>query len=147
MIRTLWANDSTPELNGALSQWCAARIGLQRGFVPPYVTMGVFNGENLIAVILYNNFQPEAGVVEFHGAGVTPRWLTRPVLREMFAYPFEQLGCQMVVTRNSARNRRLHRMLKSYGFHDFYIPRLRGRDEDEVIWTLTEEDWRANGFS
>lgn len=145
MIRTLWPSD--PRVAGSLAQWCAARIGLQRGFEPPYVTMGVFDDENLIAVVLYNNYQPEAGVVEFHGASVSPRWLARHVLREMFAYPFEQLGCQMVVTRNSAKNRRLHRMLKSYGFADYYIPRLRGRDEDEIIWTLTDEGWRENGFS
>ncbi len=38
-------------------------------------------------------------------------------------------------------------MLKSYGFADYYIPRSRGRDEDEIVWTLTVEGWRFNGFS
>ena len=64
----------------------------------------------------------------------------------MFAYPFEHLGCQMTVTRNSARNRRLHRQLSAYGFQSFLVPRLRGRAEDEMIWTLTDDEWRANGF-
>lgn len=108
--------------------------------------MGVFDDEKLIAVILWNNYQPEAGVIEFHGAGLTPRWLTRSVLRQMFEYPFEKIGCQMVVTRNSVTNRRLHRILKAYGFKDFPIPRLRGREEGEIIWTLTDDDWRKNGF-
>ena len=146
MIRTLWAGDDIPSLSGSLADWCARQIGLPRPFARPYVTLGVFNGENLIAVIVFNEWNPEAKVIEFHGAGTSPRWLARHVLREMFAYPFERLGCQMVVTRNSSRNTRLHRQLSAYGFQSFLIPRLRGRDDDEIIWTLTDDEWRANGF-
>lgn len=142
MIHTLWAEG---EANEALATWCAVHIGLPRPFQPPYVTMGVFDEERLIAVILYNNYQPEAGVIEFHGAGVTPRWLTRPVLREMFDYPFE-IGCQSIVTRNSAGNKRLHRILKSIGFKHVTIPRLRGRDEAECIFWLTDDAWNASRF-
>jgi hypothetical protein len=113
--------------------------------------MGVFDEKTLIAVILYNNYQPEAGVIEFHGAATDKRWLNRKTLWEMFSYPFVTLGCQLVVTRNSERNemwngRGLHRLLKAYGFEDYRIPRLRGRDEDEIIFTLTDDDWRLNGF-
>lgn len=106
--------------------------------------MGVFDSGNLAAVILYNNFQPEAGVIEFHGASTTPRWLTRPVLKAMFSYPFDQLGCQMVVTRNSERHTRLLRILTALGFDHVLIPRLRGREEGERIFWMTEETWRAN---
>lgn len=109
--------------------------------------MGVHDGDDLKAVILWNNYQPEAGVIEFHGAATSKKWLTRPVLKEMFSYPFEAIGCQMVVTRNSDRNTSLHRMLRSYGFFDVHIPRLRGRDEGEFIWTLTAEDWSSNKFN
>ena len=151
MIRTVWAGPSAPELNEALGNWCAAHIGLSGRLQAPYSTMGVFDGETLIGVMLYNNYQPEEGVIEIHGAATTPRWLTRPVLREMFAFPFERLGCQLVVMRVSERNktwngRGLPRLLKAYGFNAYPIPRLRGRDEGEIIYTLTDDDWRSNGF-
>lgn len=146
MNQIVWGGASNPEVNKALGDWCAAQIGQPRPFQEPYVTMGVFRGRELIAVILYNNYQPEAGVIEFHGAGTTPRWLSRPVLKAMFEYPFEQLGCQMVVTRNSERHTRLLRILTAYGFDHVLIPRLRGREEGERIFWLTEEMWRANGF-
>lgn len=146
MNRIVWGGGANQGLNRALGEWCAAQIGQPRPFQEPYVTMGVFDDANLIAVILYNNFQPEAGVIEFHGAGTTPRWLSRPVLKAMFEYPFEQLGCQMVVTRNSERHTRLLRILTAYGFDHVLIPRLRGRDEGERIYWLTEEAWRSNGF-
>lgn len=150
-MHILWGGGNNPDVNRALGNWCAAQIGLPRPFEDPFTTMGVFDGETLVAVMLYNNWQPEAGVIEIHGAGITPRWLTRPVMRQMFGYPFNHLGCQMVVMRVSERNamwngRGLPRMLKAYGFNDYPIPRLRGRDEGEIVYTLTDDAWRANGF-
>src|SRR5690606_2224075 len=81
-----------------------------------------------------------AGAIEVSGAADTPRWLTKKVLWEMFAYPFEHLGCQIVVMRVSTENTRLHRILTAYGFECYRIPRLRGRHEDELIFTLTDDD-------
>lgn len=145
-MHILWGGGNNPDLNRALGDWCAAQIGLPRPFEDPFTTMGVFDGEKLLCVIVYNNWQPEAGVIEIHGAGLSPRWLTRPVLKAMFAYPFEQLGCQQVIMRVSERNSRLMRMLTAYGFDHVTIPRLRGRDEGERIFWLTDDAWRANGF-
>lgn len=145
-MNILWGDSRNPEINDNLGMWLSLQIGLPRHFEQPYSTMGVFDGPDLMACILYNNWQPEAGVIEMHGATTSARWLTRPVLAEMFAYPFEQLGCQTVVMRVSANDRRLARILKAYGFHRHLIPRLRGRHEDEVLYTLTDDDWRLNGF-
>mgnify|MGYP001186295903 CR=1 FL=1 len=143
-MNVLWGND--PGVNRALAAWCADQIGLPRPFQEPYITMGVFDGSKLVAVMLYNNFHPEAGVIEIHGAATSPRWLTRPVLWEMFSYPFIQMGCQNVVMRVSERDKRLARILTAYGFQHVTIPRLRGRDEGERIYWLTDDAWKANGF-
>lgn len=130
-----------------LALWCTRQIGLPRMF-DHYRTMGVFDGEKLIAVMVYHNWQPECGVIEISGAATDKRWLTRPALYEMFAYPFDRLEYQLVVMRVSQNNqmangRGLQRMLKSYGFNEYRIPRLRGRDEDEIIFTLTDDQWRS----
>lgn len=145
-MNLLWGGEGNPDVNDALAAWCAKEIGLPRPFERPYTTMGVFDGPALLAVILWNNYQPEAGVIEFHGAATSKRWLNRKSLTAMFQYPFAQIGCQMIVTRNSERNTSLHRMLTSYGFTRFHIPRLRGRVEGETIWTLTDDQWRASKF-
>ncbi|MGN6535211.1 MAG: N-acetyltransferase [Mesorhizobium sp.] len=113
--------------------------------------MGVFEDGKPIAVMVFHDWHPENGVVEISGAATDRRWLNRKTLWEMFSYPFEQLGAQLVVMRVSERNvmwngRGLPRLLKAYGFQCTTIPRLRGRDEAEAIWTLSDDDWRANGF-
>lgn len=144
-MQFIWGSVREPELNDALAHWAAQKIGVD-GFQRPYSTMGVFSGEKLIAVEVFNNWHPEAGVIEMHGAATDKRWLTRPCLWEQFSYVFNQLNCQMVVMRVSEGDKPLHRILHSYGFKSHFIPRLRGRNEGEYIFTLTEEDWRANGF-
>jgi RimJ/RimL family protein N-acetyltransferase len=108
--------------------------------------IAVLDGERLIAAVVYKNWDRESGVIEMMTAAVDRRWLTRPVLRALFAYPFDQLGCQMCVLRISECNAPMLRIAKAVGFKEFIIPRLRGRDEAEHILTLTDDDWRAGRF-
>jgi len=119
--------------------------GLERGF-GECKTIGIVDNDQLIAGLVYHNWNPEHEVIEISGSSLSPRWLTRSVLKEMFDYPFNRCGCQMVVMRVSEHNKRLHRQLKAYGFKSYEIPRLRGREENEIIFTLTDDDWRAGRF-
>lgn len=108
--------------------------------------MAVAHGEEIVAGMVYCNYDKDAGVVEISGAADTPRWLTRPVLHEMFSYAFDELGCQAVVMRVDPGNSRLDRMLRAYGFTRHDLPRMRGREKAEAIYILGDDIWRANGF-
>ena len=151
MIGWIWAGPQQPELNETFKNWAAEAIwpGTGLKFKDTAVTLGILEGDALIAVVVYHDWDPLAGVIEFSGASVSRRWLTRPVIKQIFGFPFEGLGCQMVVTRNSAGRRQahLHRILTAYGFRKILIPRLFGRDEDAFVFTLTDEEWRANKFN
>lgn len=150
MIEIYWAGSGEPEIAAGIARFVASHIpGGDRGF-EGNVCLGVIKtGKNprLIAGVVYHNFNPEAGVIELSAAATSKLWLTRPVLRAMFAYPFEQIGCQMAVLRVSERNPAMVSIAQRYGFKSHLIPRLRGRDEDEHILTLTDDDWRANRFN
>jgi len=98
----------------------------------------------LIAGMIFHNWDPKAGTIEISGASIDPRWLTRPVLRAMYAYAFEVCGCQLVVQRNSERNERINDILRRLGFSWHRIERLRGRNEAEIVFTLTREEWERN---
>ncbi|MFE0015980.1 N-acetyltransferase [Mesorhizobium sp. NPDC059054] len=134
-----------------MATWVARHIpGCARGF-GNCRAMGVLNGDRLVAGMVYHDWAPEHGVIEISGAATTPCWLTRPVLWQMFAYPFLGIACQMVVMRVSERNeqwngRGLPRLLKAYGFDKHTIPRLYGRHENGLVFTLTDDAWRANRF-
>ena len=147
MFEVRWfSHIDSPEMNGAIGEYVSGKVwGKSKPFFLS-TGMGVFDKGNLIAGMMFHNYDRDAGVIEVSGASETARWLTRPVLWEMFSYPFNQLGCQAVVMRVDSSNTRLCRMLSSYGHARYEIPRLRGRDNPEIIYVLHDDVWRANGF-
>lgn len=127
-----------------VSRFVAGHIeGCERGF-GKCKAIGVVHDGQLVAGIVYHNWNPESAVIELSAAGTDRRWLSRPVIKAMFGYPFDQIGCQMVVLRVSERNGVMCGIARRFGFREYRVPRLRGRDEAEIIFTLTEEDWRAH---
>lgn len=116
------------------------------GFGPCY-GIGIINDDGLlVAGFVFHGWDVPAQTIEFSGASLTPRWMTRKILHEIFSYAFDFLGCQMIMTRNASGNTRLHRQLSAYGFTRWDVPRLFGREADGVFWTLTDTDWRASKF-
>ena len=109
--------------------------------------MGVTRKGEIVAVVAYHNWNQKAGVIELSAASSTPKWLTRAVLKEMYDYPFKFIDCQMVVKRVSEKNKGLLAQFERLGFKFHEIPRLRGRNENEIICTLTKEDWLAGKYS
>lgn len=132
---------------GLLSHWVAELIwpGKARDFGNCH-GLAVVCGAELIAGVIYHNFEPDAGIVELSGAGISRRWLTKETLRVMFQIPFQDWNCQAVVMRVADNNEYLHSILNRVGFERYRIPRLRGRDEAENVFVLTEEAWRGNKF-
>lgn len=148
MIRTLIASDKAePGLNKRLAEWASQHIwGRTDGF-DKFCTMGVCDGDRLIAVSVFHNWDEDAGIVEISSASINKLWLTRPVLKCMFETAFIALRCQTVVIRVAPSNKPMQRMLKAYGFHCTILPRLRGRHEDDFVFTLTDDAWRTNKFN
>lgn len=116
------------------------------GFGPCQAIGVIDNDGKLIAGWVWHGWDPSAETMEFSGASINPHWMTQDILHKLFAYAFDEVGCQMVLTRNSEGNKRLHRQLARYGFARWDVPRLFGRGENGVFWTLTDDAWRANNF-
>jgi RimJ/RimL family protein N-acetyltransferase len=148
MITTAFA--TSPEVNEALCMWCANQIWPMEGevFSSGALSMGVFDDEKLIAVVVFHDWNPKAGLIEISAASVDKRWLTRPVLKSIFNYAFNVAKCQMVVMRAtaSAQGSHMNRIFTAYGFDHVLIPRLYGRNENGFVYYLTDDAWRANGF-
>lgn len=125
----------------AVAAFVAGELGFTRGF-GECKAIGFMDGTGIVAGFVYHNWNPEAAVIEISGASTRRNWATKGVVRSIFAYPFDQLGCQMVVARHSVHNRRVRRIWRALGASEYVIPRLRGRNEAEAVATLTVEAWR-----
>lgn len=140
----IWGGERAPEANQAIASFVAGGIpGCERGW-ENFTTLGLVEIDRLVAGVVFHNYNPEAGVIELSAAATSRRWLTRPMLKGMFGYPFDDIGCQMVVIRVSERNTVMTGIAERFGFTAYRIPRLRGRDEAEILFTLTDDEWRAH---
>jgi len=136
-----------PEFNKAVGDFVSNIIYGEAAHIANYCSMAVVDEGTVIAGVLYNNYYPKHGVIEMHAGSLDRRWLTRLVLRSMFSHAFDAFRCQLCVLRVSEHNKSMLRIAKAYGFNEYVIPRLRGRDEAEHILTLSDDDWRANRFN
>lgn len=143
-MTVILAGSSEPDLNRALAGWMEAQLGLRRPFREPYSTMGVFHRNELSAALIFENYRDQEGTIEIGVASVSPKWLNRTVMNAMAEFVFGQLGCQMAVFRTSERNKEACTLMERVGFECIVIPRLRGRDEAEHFYCLTDDAWDQN---
>ena len=133
--------------SGPWAAWAAERIkGCARGF-GACVTMGVIGPEGLRAVLVFNDWNPEAGTMQVSAASNGKPWLSRSVLRAWHRYVFEEAGCQLAVVMTAPDNKPVRRGCKAFGYRETIVPRLRGREEDGVVLTLTDDDWKRSRFA
>lgn len=128
-----------------MSKWVAQRIWGKANDFGPGAAMGVLSDQGPVGAVVFHGYQPNEGVIEMSAAG--DHWLSRPVLREIFAYVFGQLGCQAVVMRVDPENKRMCRIASAFGFQRYDIPRLRGRHKAEAVFVLGDDEYRASRFA
>jgi RimJ/RimL family protein N-acetyltransferase len=145
MIVLCASQKSNPTLNEALGAFVANRIFGKANDWGPYGTLGVAKGDQIVAGVVFHNWHKDCGVIEISAASDSRLWLTRPVLLKIFSIAFLQHACQTVVARVDPDNH-VRRIFKAYGFREMVLPRMRGRDKDEILLTLTDDDWLKNGF-
>ena len=128
-----------------VTDFVVTQLPVNRNLSGKMVAIGVAENGELIAGIVYHNYSTAAGVIEITVAALPGKnWFTRETIRRMYAYPFLQMQCQMVMTNTPAHDERTLRMLASLGHMFVRVPRLRGPTEDAILCLLTREDWQAN---
>lgn len=106
--------------------------------------MVISKNKTVIACIIFTNYNSDYGVIEINGGAITRNWLNRNIIKKMADFVFGYLGCQSVYARCCADNKKLDRMFHSAGFKRTDLPRLRGREMAESVYTLSDDDWQNN---
>lgn len=144
-IQRVWGNSNSPEVHSAISQWVSLHsFGHTENVWPDGSSYGVLKDGKPIAGVVYHDYKPSAGTVQYSGAATDRSWLQGPSLHYMFSYMFDALDCQMAMTGNSETNTGLHSLLERTGHKKHVIERGWDRDTALFFWTLTKEQWMAN---
>lgn len=135
------------EAFAVVERFISAKIwGAPRAMPGNTIIVSANDAGDALGAAIYQNYTQEHGTIEISAAAISPRWLSRKILREMFNYPFDQLGCQAVILRCDQDDKVMARIAQAFGFKRYDIPRLRGRDAGEAIYVLADDVWRGNGF-
>lgn len=136
-----------PFFDDRVAPWVAARIWNDGSGFGNCRAMGVEHKGELVAGIVFHDWEPDHGLIEISGAADHRRWFTREVIRVAFTYVFDGLECQAVTARTAEDNGPVRHICKALGAKEYIIPRLRGRDAAGVIYVLTDEDWTRSRFN
>ena len=100
-----------------VAEWVASNIPHVREFEPWSTAIGVLDrkGINLIAGMVYHDYQPEAGTIQLSMAAITPMWARKNVIHQLLAYPFEDVGVYKVWTATPAHNSAALKVNKKVG--------------------------------
>lgn len=132
-------------MNAAVGNFASRAIWGEDERFALFCSMGIFDNNELVAAVIYHNYDPDNGVVEVSAGSVSKRWMNRSVLRQFLCFPFEKLACQAVVARHDETRADLRRMWVSVGAVEHIIPRVRGRNAPaEVVSVLTDDAWYAS---
>lgn len=146
-MRLIWLHRSSGEAFKAAERFVSFRIwGGPRNLSGDTVAVFVDNDNVMAGAVFFQNYDSETGVIELTGASVSPRFLTRKTLHELYAYAFDTLACQTVMQVARADDTHQARLLPRYGFKRYDVPRLKGRNTDAAIYVLHDDVWRTGKF-
>ena len=93
----------------------------------------------LIAGVVYNNYRESN--IEMTIASTSPHWCKRGILRALFRYPFEQIGCRRVTAIADCMNVHVRGFLSRLGFlQEGEMRRAYRNGNDAVIYGMLREE-------
>ena len=120
-------------------KFIAPKIDATPADLMPCHVLGVTSGTNLIAGIVF--YHMTGHTVELAFAARDKHWITRPVLRKMFALPFDTLGVDVI--RGFVREGNAHSISISerLGFKcDGRLRKFYRGEEDVLIFSMIREE-------
>lgn len=125
-----------------IAEWVVQRIPHLRspeGF-GPHTAIGVFDGEEIIAGVVFHDFNPDYKNIQISMAATSPRWATRSTIARLLSYPFDQLHVERVTTITPLSFQRVIKFNVGLGFKREGLLRKGYGFDDAVIMGLLKDE-------
>ena len=131
-------------MDALVAQWVAHQIphvDAVRGF-GPCVAIGVVDRFDMpVAGVVFHNYQSQYNTIDISTASVSPKWLTKSLIRGIMAYPFDQLGVGRVTAVTPRKATSSRRFLEHFGFTLEGVVRRGFGTDDAVVYGLLDNEW------
>ncbi|MCG7492465.1 GNAT family N-acetyltransferase [Thalassobius sp. Cn5-15] len=124
-----------------VADWVAKRLSATP-WAGSFAAIGVLdkNRSGLIAGAVYHGFDGRNVIMSI--AADSPNWSRKGILKSLFHYPFNSLGCQRVTATVDESNHRSLRLCRGLGFVQEGIIRQGADDGDVVLLGLLKAECR-----
>lgn len=136
-------------LHPEISQWVSDHIPMMSGlpFYRPKAIGVVDDGGELVAGVVFHNYQPAFSAIEISCAATSRKWLTQRNAYAIMHYPFVQLGCRRITALTPPkRGASALRFLNKFGFVREGLIRHGFGSDDAAVMGLLREEWEAGPF-
>lgn len=125
----------------AVGQFVADGLGMTIEDLYPFTALGIARDGKLVAGVVYNNFHKHD--IQLTAYATDEQWLSKYILREIFSYPYIQLGCVRTTAVTGRTNRRTRKLLEGLGYRLEGVCRqgLDGK-QDAIVYGLLKGECR-----
>lgn len=100
---------------------------------------GDIKNAKLVAGVVFNEFRPPQDV-RGHIAVADKGWANKEVLREIFAFPFEELGFHRITAVISKKNKKAQNIVRKMGFkYEGNLRQAMADGDDAIIYGILKE--------
>lgn len=139
--------DNSPQAQFALASWALKRLPNEElstvDDMGPYQAFGIVKDGRPLAVVIWNLYRPMSAGADARViiASDDPRWCLPGVLRELFSYPFNQLGCTRITAIIRDGNEKSLKLCRGLGFKKEGVLRRghNGKTNALILSMLKEE--------
>lgn len=105
------------------------------------VSLGVIRNGKLVGGVVYHDYRDLDGDIQLSAAFSTPLWCQRETVRDLFGYPFNQLGCSRITMLVRRSNKHARKFTEGLGLKLEGIVRkaYAGKEDIFVFGMLRDE--------
>lgn len=111
----------------------------------PCAALGVAGEDGApIGGVVFFNYHPHYSSIEIAGAALQAKWLTRKLITQIMAYPFDQLRVGRITALTPRKATSARRFLEQFGFKREGLARRGFGTDDAVLYGLLSSEWRRS---
>jgi RimJ/RimL family protein N-acetyltransferase len=137
-----------PSLVGFIGTWVSGKLTTtgEIGFNGAFNSWGVVHNDELIAGVVYHDWNPQLGTICIQMASTNAHWASRRVIEKLGNYAFIDLKCQRITALINSGNTAALRAAEFVGFKREAVLERGALDQDIIVLRLFIEEWTAGKF-
>lgn len=128
-----------PKCDELIQEWVSRQLGVEKLGGDKFSAAAIMSGDEIIGGVIFHD--KKGHMIDVSLATVSPKWAAKGVLKDLFAYPFVQLGVERLGAICSKKNKKIRRTMEKLGFKQEGCARKGfGDGSDAIIYGMLKHE-------